>query len=119
MTTSGYLLLATASVGMLLNYLTRATRRGSVSMIRLPFWRKLLSVLALLFETVLFAWAFAAYPWYVALIGLLFFSVVFSYALAYVAPEIGRSHALNAARPMLEVAFIMGSITLWWKFFPL
>ena len=90
-------------------------------MYRVPFSCEMLSALGLLCQVALMVWAFAAYPWYVALIGLLFFSVVFSFALVYVVPNIGRPglDVLVAARPVLDVAFIAGTITLWWKFFPL
>ena len=82
---------------------------------------RILSALGLPCQIALVVWAFAAYPWNWRPIGLLFFVVVFPLVTGSLGAGIGRSalSTIITGRPILDVVFIAGTVTLWWKFFPL
>jgi hypothetical protein len=120
-----YLLLAMATLGMLLSAITRATVRGvSVGELnQMPFGRHLLMGLNLPSMIALAAWAFLTFPWYIVLGGIVFFVTVFSLVLGFVLAPVMRSsartEALNSFRPLLDVTLLAGTMILWTAFFPL
>lgn len=123
MTTATYILLATASIGMLLGYITRVEARGPYATVgHRHILRELLNGLNLPCVVAITVWAFFVYPWWMVLGGVVFFVTVFALVQGYVLAMLGGLALLEKlmiVRPVLDLALIVGAVTLWWRFYPL
>jgi hypothetical protein len=87
-----------------------------------PILREFFAALNFPSMIALAAWAFAVYPWQIALAGVIFFLVVVAWVQGVVLVLLGGSEAIafiGRIRTPIDATVTLGALILWWFYYPL